>query len=76
MLGEKTLHSRLPREDYTFLRHQWRRKSNICPHFKLKESLGVVGDGLVDRRKVVEDEVLLDVADQLHQGLARTNLKD
>ena len=43
-------------------------------HLKLQEPLGVVDDGFVDGRKVVEDEVLLDVADQLHQRFARSNL--
>ena len=52
-----------------------RKPGRMVFHLKLEKPLGVVDDGLVDGREVVEDEVLLDVTDQLHQRLARSNLK-
>ena len=45
-------------------------------YLELQKSFGIVSDGLVDRWEIVEDQVLLDVTDQLHQGLTSSNLKD
>ena len=42
----------------------------VAGFLEVEEHLGVVRDGLVDGGEVVEDEVLLDVRDELHEALA------